>query len=101
MAQQQHHIKHSHKRHARTVVVIDRCMYAIGIIGPIMTTPQLINAYQKHVQGLSLATWGAYTVVSFLWFMYGYLHKEKPIIITNLLYFLMDGGIVLAILLYH
>lgn len=101
MAQQRHLPRHPHKNHEKTLRTLDRCMYIIGLVGPVMTLPQVFDAYNKHIQGLSLPTWFAYTIVSFLWFCYGAIHKEKPIIIANFLYFVFDASIVLAILFYR
>ncbi len=82
--------------------VIDKLIYLIAIAAPLMTIPQLLEVWtQRKTQGVSLLTWGAYAAVSFLWVVYGLFHKEKPIILTNLLLFLLDFSIVLGVLLYR
>ena len=81
---------------------IDNLIYPIAVAAPLMTIPQLLNIWiQRKTQGVSLLTWGAYAIVSFLWIIYGLYHKEKPIVLTNLLLFLLDSLIVLGVLLYR
>lgn len=102
MAQGHHPIpKHIHKKGDLFLKNMDRAMYAIALIAPIMTIPQVIEVFRKHVQGVSLTTWSAYAGVSFLWLIYGYLHKDKPILITNFFLFCLDSAIVVGVLLFH
>ncbi len=80
---------------------IDTFIYPLALAGPIMTVPQLLDVWtQRKVKEVSIVTWGAYAIVSFFWVIYGMFHKEKPIIITNFLLFILDTSIVLGVLLY-
>ncbi len=79
---------------------LDKLMYGIGLIAPVMTIPQLLQIWQNHkTQGVSITTWAAYAFVAALWLVYGLIHKEKPIILTNVLLVIVDIGIVVGILL--
>ena len=79
----------------------DKLIYPVALIAPIMTIPQLLTVWiQRESQGVSLLTWCAYTAVSGIWIIYGLYHKEKPIILTNLLLFVFDASIVLGVLFY-
>lgn len=81
---------------------LDRLIYVIALIAPLMTIPQMLEVLLQHkTQGVSLSTWGAYAGVSGLWVLYGLQHKEKPIILTNLLLFIFDTSIVVGVLLYR
>ncbi len=89
-------IKHRQQKH-----FIDSFIYPLALIAPIMTVPQLLDVWtQGKVKEVSVATWGAYAIVSFMWVIYGLFHREKPIILTNLLLFILDSSIVLGVLFH-
>lgn len=81
---------------------LDKLIYPISLFAPIVTIPQLIEVWQKRsVAGISLTTWGAYTFVSGIWFMYGMVHKEKPLILANFLLMVLDALVVIGVLLFR
>ncbi len=81
---------------------IDKLIYPIGILGPIMGIPQLIHIYgDKNVEGLTLSTWLLWSIINSFWLLYGFVHKEKPIIITNIMWLMMNVSVVIGILLYR
>lgn len=81
--------------------LLDKFIYPIGLIAPIMTVPQLLDVWtHKGIQGISVPTWSAYSFVAGLWTIYGLYHKEKPIILANLLLLILDASIVTSVLLY-
>lgn len=81
---------------------MDTLVYPLTLISPIMTIPQISDIWMhKNVGGISLITWSAYTVVSSLWFIYGIQHKEKPIIISSSLLFIVELLVVFGVLLYR
>lgn len=80
---------------------MDKAIFAIGLIGPIMTIPQLLTIWLTHsASGISLVTWCAYCFTAFFWLMYGILHKEKPIIITYSAFLIVDLLVVLGTAIY-
>ena len=96
-----HHAKHL-KTHSTAGKLFDKTMYAIALIAPIMTIPQLLQVWvQRQTQGVSLDTWGAYAFVSGLWFVYGILHKDKIIILANILLLVLDSTIVIGVIFIH
>jgi len=81
--------------------LLDRLLVIIAVIGPLMGISQLWDIfYLKDVAGLSLISWASWTFFNLFWILYGFIHKEKPIIITYLLWFLLNLSIVIGILLY-
>ncbi len=102
-------LHHIHKRKNKSkktnpliVRVIDGCVYFAATLGPVFTLPQLYLVWTtKDVTGISLATWEGYLVISIVWLVYGIYHKVKPIIFCNVLWTLVDGGVVLGILMYR
>jgi len=83
------------------VNLIDDLVYVAGIVGPIMTLPQIIKIFgNKSAEGVSLITWLAYTLAAVFWLLYGIAHKEKPIIMTYALWVLFDLAVVYGCLVY-
>jgi len=81
---------------------IDKIIYPVGLLGPVMTLPQLFEVWlHKSAGELSLITWGGWLILSFIWLIYGILHKDRPIIVSNILWVIIEGGVSLAIILYR
>lgn len=65
---------------------MDWFIYAVALLSPIMTLPQVTQIWiEKNVAGVSLLTWSSYTVFAVFWLTYGLIHREKPIILSNIL----------------
>lgn len=103
MSQGLHHLqKHPTKHHITLLKFFDKSMYIIALIPPVMTIPQLLTIWLQHkTLGVSLSTWAAYCFSSTLWFVYGLLHKDRPLTLTNFLLLALDGAIVVGVLLFH
>lgn len=94
-----HHVKKGTKQQSGFVGFFDRLMYGIALIAPVMTLPQLYQVWVLHqVEGVSMLTWGGYAGVSALWLFYGYLQKDKPLMLTQFLLLILDGGIFIGVL---
>lgn len=82
--------------------IFDKSMYIIAVGAPLMTLPQFLQVWEKHhVQGVSLTTWCAYALFSGMWAIYGLLHKDKIIFLSNIPMLLLDSAIVIGVLLYR
>lgn len=81
--------------------MLDKAMVFIALLGPAATLPQVYQVFAtQDVEGLSLATWFAWTLLSGIWLVYGLAHKEMPIAISNAIYVVLQGVVVVAILAY-
>jgi MtN3 and saliva related transmembrane protein len=81
----------------------DELMVVAGIISPLATIPQIIKLYATHTQhasGQSLITWTVYTVISFLWVIYGVMNRQLPILIGNALGTIVYSIVVMGILIH-
>ncbi len=88
---------------ARSVLLrlLDRVIYIVGIVGPLMTIPQLAKIFLLHdASGVSLYTWGGFTLLDIPWILYGVAHRERPIVMTYTLWFFFNGLVFLGALLY-
>ncbi len=61
----------------------DKLIYVVGIVGPMMSLPQLLKIWvDRSAAGVSAISWGAFAVISLFWLCYGALHREKPIMVS-------------------
>lgn len=80
---------------------VDKLMFAIAVLGPVVTLPQLFQILEtKDVKGLSFFTWSMWSFFSLVWLVYGMLHKDLPLIVSQALYLAINTAIVFAILAY-
>ena len=81
--------------------LLDKIIYAVVLVDIVMTVPQLIDIWiGKNASGVSVASWSAYAATSFIWLFYGLVHKDKPIILSSLLWMFLDIAIVIGALIY-
>ncbi len=80
---------------------IDTLVYVVGVIGPLMTIPQILKIWiEKNAAGISLVSWVGFICTFFVWLTYGVLHKQKPIIITYTLLIITYSLVVIGALIY-
>jgi len=77
----------------------------IGLVAATCTTfsflPQVIKTIKtKHTKDLSLGMYSVLTIGIFLWFLYGILIKDFPIIIANAISFIFAATILFQIIKY-
>ena len=79
----------------------DKFIYVIVILGPIVNLPQLLRIWiNKSAEDVSLTSWLSFTIISIVWFIYGILHKKRPIIIMNFFLAIVQALIALGAFLY-
>ena len=79
---------------------IDKGVYVVGLLGILVILPQSFNIWiGKNSAGVSLMTWGGFLIGSLFWLFYGIIHKEKPIILTNLAVILADITVILGLIM--
>jgi len=93
------HEKYPHpQKHKR---FIDKAIYFAGILGPIMSIPQIMKVWvERSPQGISVISYSSYAILDLFWIAYGVVHKEKPIVIVYTLWTLINASIVIGTLLY-
>jgi uncharacterized protein with PQ loop repeat len=81
--------------------VIDRLVYIAGIVGPIMSIPQVLRVWvEQEARGISLISYSSYIILDLVWITYGLVHKEKPIVIMYILWTFVNISIVVGALTY-
>jgi uncharacterized protein with PQ loop repeat len=83
------------------VRLLDVAVYAAGILGPLATVPQVVTIYATHnASGVSFATWGMYAVFDIPWILYAFIHREPPLILCYVLWFIFNVSVALGALIY-
>jgi uncharacterized protein with PQ loop repeat len=80
---------------------LDRGVFIIGALGPLVTLPQLYTLWsEKDPGGLSLFTWISYIFIASFWITYGLAHQERPIVFTYSCWILIHLAMVSGIIMY-
>ena len=70
---------------------IDASIYVVSVLFPLMTLPQIWEIFSKHAAGgVSLPTWAWGTFFSLYWLLYGILHKDTPIVISSIVWTMIN-----------
>lgn len=94
------HLIYIKKREKKeTTKIFSYLVYLLGIVAPLAIIPQvfLIWFYQD-ASSVSILSWSLFSVAAFSWLGYGILHKEKPLILSYSLWFVLDLIVVFSIL---
>ena len=85
----------------KKIRILDKITYLVGVLGPVMVLPQILKIFVlKDAKSISFLTYITLTLFSFVWLWYGIIHKEKPIIISNILWIVTEMILLIGILLY-
>jgi uncharacterized protein with PQ loop repeat len=83
------------------LVFLDKLTFVVGVIGPFTVLPQIYSIFStKSAVGVSLATWTLIFIVTFPWILYGLAHREKSIIVSFILWEIVNLTVVIGVLLY-
>lgn len=93
---------HKHLSKKKKTKVVDHCMMGASIVHPLTAMPQVYQIYAtQNASGVSLLTWVGFMLLGIIFLAYGILHKIRPMIVSQILWFTVDFLIVLGILLYR
>ena len=82
--------------------LLDKVMFAVAFVMPVVLFPQVVQLYtSRQAAGLSFPTWFLISIFNFLWALYGFAHKEKPVLISSVAMGLLNMSIAVGILLYQ
>ena len=81
---------------------LDKAMVIIAIIGPLFNVPQIMKIYVEHqVAGLAMSTWILLLTMKVPWITYAVVHKEKPLLVTSILWACSHISIIAGIIMYR
>jgi uncharacterized protein with PQ loop repeat len=96
----QNHLLHLRLSKKRKLSLLDKSAIAAAFLYPMSGIPQVIEVFKGNVSGVSLLAWFSFMVFSFLFLLYGLAYKIKPMIITNVLWFIVESLVVVGILIH-
>jgi len=86
---------------SRTEVLVRRLAYITGLIGPLTALPQAISIWTSHqAAGVSLCSATGFAAVAGVWLAYGVVLRQGPIVLSSLLWIILDLAIVSGVLRY-
>ena len=68
----------------KTKHAVDSMAYVVGVVGSVAVVPQIIIAWRSEAPGLAIMTWVLFTIVGCIWLVYAIQHRQKPLIIAQL-----------------
>lgn len=80
---------------------LEKLVLLVAIVEPLMTLPQIIQIYVSHNTGSSMATWVMYLVSSAIWLVFGIKTHNIPIIVTDILWVMVEALVVVGLLVVH
>jgi uncharacterized protein with PQ loop repeat len=81
---------------------IDSVMTVVAVVSPLGIIPQIVQIYStKDVEGISLITWIFSVTTSIIWVVYGFHHKDKPIIFNSIMGAVFCGLIAFGVFIYR
>lgn len=73
----------------------------MAIAQPLSTIPQLYQIwFQKQTDGVSIATWAFYELAAIVWLVYGIKIRDRPLVLTSILWVIVQGLVVLGLIIY-
>jgi uncharacterized protein with PQ loop repeat len=80
---------------------IDVLVYPVGVAGVLSAVPQIAEVWMNHnTTGISVFTWSAWAFFSFIWILYGIVHKAPAVIFLNTAWFFVNASVALGAYLY-
>jgi len=87
--------------HSSYFIALDKITFVAGIIGPFTVLPQVYEIFSTHqAAGVSATSWILMSIVTLPWIFYGVAHKDKTIIVSFILWELVNILVVVGALMY-
>lgn len=80
--------------------MLDRVVLVVSVIYPFSALPQAIAVFQGRTEGVAALSWMFFFVCASLFFIYGIRRKVMPMIISNSIWIIMDGLVLIGLLLH-
>ena len=95
-------MKHkSNKKPVGNHKTIDKLVYFAAVLEPLVTLPQVVVIFRdKSAEGVSIASWLGFQILTAVWIWYGYVHKDKAILIYQGLFFIFQGMVIAGGIMY-
>lgn len=97
----QHHSLHIHLSKQKRKDLLDKIVGISAFLYPMSGIPQVVLVFKGETAGVSVLSWLGFMFFSTLFLLYGIVHKIKPLIVTNVLWLIVDGFVVFGTLTHH
>jgi MtN3 and saliva related transmembrane protein len=82
--------------------LLEKTTLAAGVIGPVMTIPQIYKIYFYHsAAGVSLISWLSFGILDIPFLLYGIVHKDKPIVTTYILWMVANFTVAIGAIVFR
>lgn len=83
------------------VSTVDKAMTVVAVIHPLSALPQVIEIFAtRNAIGVSLTTWLLFMLIGIVFMLYAIVHSIKPMILNQIIWFVMDFLVVIGVLMY-
>lgn len=91
-----------HKKRASTGdKLLSQLVFVVSVVYPMSAIPQLIKIIQGDAHGVSVISWLSFFLCAGLFLIYGLRHKVMPMIVSNILWVVIDGLVVISLVATH
>ncbi len=78
--------------------ILEFMIYFVGLLGTILTIPQAYRIWTTHnVTGDAMVSWLALTLFTPFWILYGLLQKKRSLVMTYVVWFVINLIVVIGI----
>jgi len=89
------------KQKPKKELFIDKIILIVAIVEPLFTLPQVILIFRnKDASDVSIITWLGFNLMTLIWIWYAIIHKEKIVLIYQLLFFIINCFVIIGALIY-
>ncbi|MBR9675492.1 hypothetical protein GOV05_00615 [Candidatus Woesearchaeota archaeon] len=80
---------------------LDDLVLMIAFLFPLSAAPQVYKIWvERAVDGVAIITWIIWLILSVPMLVYGFVHKEKPIIIMYSLWLIVHTSVIIGVFMY-
>lgn len=85
----------------RRMYSLDRITFLAGVVGPFTVLPQIYKIFVTHTAaGVSLTSWVLIFIVTLPWIFYGIAHRDRSIIVSFILWELVNIVVIVGVVMY-
>ncbi|MNH50102.1 hypothetical protein D3C85_1212780 [compost metagenome] len=95
------HVTKKKKTVTKRDTAFDRLVLLVSILYPLSALPQMISIFKGNIDGVSVASWAGFFVCAGIFLVYGLRHKVWPMILSNALWVVVDGLVVVGLISYR
>ena len=80
---------------------IEKAAYVVALAGPLSSIPQMWEIWMdRNAAGVSFVTWTLFLVTSLVWLSYAIVQRDRPLIVSNSLWVVVEAIIMVGAALY-